>query len=359
MSDFLADRADVDRAGIAPRVERLLEQWEEERRRGRAPTADELTTDPALRDVLQEKIERLRAMDWLDAQDLDETVEVDAANLNDEVRFAPPTPWTMADCVPYFLGNRYVLESLIAGGGFGQVWRAWDRTLERMVAVKLSKLDSSAEARRVAQLQHPGIVGVHDLGADSGLWYIVFDLIEGTDLARRITEDLPDWKEAVGIVIDVANTLQYAHERGFVHRDIKPANILLTKSGKPVLADFGIAVTEQEMKCETTMTAGTLAYMAPELLVGDARGADVYTDVYGLGVVLYQILNGQLPFRGRSFFELRRQILSGEQPEWTCDCCPEELRVITLRCLCKDPDMRYPTAAALARALETLLPGPP
>lgn len=334
-------------------VEELLELWEDRRRIGIEPPASELTSDLNLQQVLKGEIERLKAMDWLDAKELEETISVDASQIHP---YTPPTPWDMEDCVPYFLGNRYVLESLIAGGGFGQVWRAWDRTLERMVAVKLSKLDSSAEARRVAQLQHPGIVGVHDLGTDVGLWYIVFDLIEGTDLARRMVDDPPDWPEAVRIVSEVAATLQYAHEHGFVHRDVKPANILLTKTNQPVLADFGIAVTEQEMKGETTTTAGTLAYMAPELLVGDARGADVYTDVYGLGVVLYQILNHDLPFRGRNFFEVRRRILSGEPPEWKCEDCPDKLRAITLRCLAKDPDMRYPTAGEVAEALNELMP---
>jgi serine/threonine protein kinase len=341
MSQYPVEDGSKASARRSPEVEELLEQWEDRRRQGIEPLASDLTSDLHLQQVLEGEIERLKVMDWLDAEELQETVGVDASQLNAST---PPTPWDMEDCVPYFLSHRYVLESLIAGGGFGQVWRAWDRTLERMVAVKLSKLDSSAEARRVAQLQHPGIVGVHDLGTDAGLWYIVFDLIEGTDLARRMAEDPPDWPEAARIVSEVAETLQYAHEHGFIHRDVKPANILLTKSDKPVLADFGIAVTEQEMKGETTTTAGTLAYMAPELLVGDAKGADVYTDVYGLGVVLYQILNHQLPFPGRNFFEVRRRILSGEPPEWICEDCPDKLRAITLRCLAKDPDMRYPTA---------------
>lgn len=335
-------------------VERLLERWEELREEGKNALAEELTDDPELAAALRDRIGQLEAMDWLDGPELAETIVVEKA------ASVPVDNCQRAfeGCVPYFLGLRYVLESLIAGGGFGQVWRAWDRRLERLVAVKLSTIDTTAEARRVAQLQHPGIVAVHDLGKEGDFWYIVFDLIEGTDLGRLLEDDPPTWQETVRIVADVACTLQYAHERGFIHRDVKPANILVKANGKPVLADFGIAFTEQEMRGETITTSGTLAYMAPELLVGDGKIADVCTDVYGLGVVLYQLLNRALPFQGRSFLEVRQRVLSGECPGWV-DATgehPAELKRITLRCLSKDPDMRYPSAGELAAELRKLVP---
>jgi serine/threonine protein kinase len=339
---------------VDARLEQLLEQWDDLRRGGRKVSAEELTDDPQLAAALQRRIDRLAEMDWLDAVELEETVVVERG-----AAARPPegSEWGFRRCVPYFLGLRYVLESLIAEGGFGQVWRAWDRTLERLVAIKLSTVDSSAEARRVAQLQHPGVVAVHDLGKEGDFWYIVFDLVEGTDLAKRIEEDPPDWRESVRIVADVACTLQYAHEKGFVHRDVKPGNILIKRNGKPILADFGIAFTEQEMRGETITTSGTLAYMAPELLEGDGKIADVCTDVYGLGVVLYQLLNHRLPFEGRSFVDVRRRILSGEPPEWDDSVAraPEALKKITLRCLAKDPDMRYQSAGELAEELKIVL----
>ncbi len=146
------------------------------------------------------------------------------------------------------------------------------------------------------RLQHPGIVAVHDLGNEGEFWYIVFDLIEGVDLGKRISSDPLLWWQSVEVVARVADALDYAHKRGFIHRDIKPANILIKQDGSPVLADFGIAVTESEMKGEAATTAGTLAYMAPELLVGDGKRADVCTDIYGLGVVSLSVSVGGSSF---------------------------------------------------------------
>jgi serine/threonine protein kinase len=332
-------------------LERLIEQWEDRRDQGEPVDLVELTDDPELARLLAERIEQIREMDWLD-QDR-ETIELSQSRLSTGIR--PDARFQQ--CVPWLLGNRYTLECLIAGGGFGQVWRAWDRHLERHVAVKLSQIDNSVEARHVARLQHPGIVAVHDLGKEEETWYIIFDLIEGVDLGKRIETDPLLWWQSVEVVARVADALDYAHKRGFVHRDIKPANILIKEDGTPVLADFGIAVTESEMKGEATTTAGTLAYMAPELLVGDGRQADVCTDIYGLGVVLYQSLSGDLPFKGRNFFEVRQRILSGEMPQCpqTCHTVPEGLKQIVLRCLSKDPDMRYQSAAELAVALRSFL----
>lgn len=328
-------------------VERVLDLWEDHRDRGQLVSIEDLTTDPAVLKEVRRRIDQMEAMNWLDADN--ETVDLDSKSAST----IEPMPAPFDSCIPWMFGNRYVLNALIAGGGFGQVWKAWDRRLERYVAVKISKIDNSAEARHVARLQHPGIVAVHDLGEEQGFWYIVFDLVEGVDLGRRLTTDPPSWREVVEIMSHVADYVQYAHEKGFIHRDIKPANILIRADGTPILADFGIAVTESELKGEVTTTAGTLAYMAPELLVGDGKRADVCTDVYGLGVVLFQAMTGQLPFAGRNFCEVRKRILSGEPPLFpdTPGKIPDELKEITLRCLSKDPDMRYQTAGELAHEL--------
>lgn len=335
-------------------IDRLVEQWEDLREQGKSVVLEDLTEDETLQAALRERIDQLEAMDWLDGEQ--ETV----ALLTQEIDTEKSGPGDFTACLPWMFGDRYVLECLIAGGGFGQVWKAWDRRLERHVAVKVSKVDNSAEARHVAKLQHPGIVTVHDLGNESGFWYIVFDLIEGSDLSRLIEEDPPTWREAVQIVAKVAENVQYAHENGFIHRDIKPANILLKADKTPVLADFGIALTERDMQEETTTTAGTLGYMAPELLVGDGKRADVCTDVYGLGVVLYQMLTRQLPFTGRNFCQVRCRILSGEPPAFpeTVEQYDERLREIILRCLSKDPDMRYQSAGELAHELREVIKPP-
>jgi serine/threonine-protein kinase len=225
------------------------------------------------------------------------------------------------------------------------------------VAVKVTAIECVAEARRVARLRHPGIVGVHDVGNEGGLCFIVFDLIEGTDLAQRLRAGPLPWSEAAALVAEVAHLLHYAHEKGFIHRDVKPANILLDPEGKPVLADFGIAVTPCELRQESVSTPGTLAYMAPEQLGGTGQ-AGVQTDVYALGVVLYQAMTGQLPFREETLWGLRRQILTAppQPPRSLRPDVPRELERLCLRCLAKDPGERPGTAAELARALQACLP---
>jgi len=313
------------------RLDELLARWDELREQGRDVSAEDLATDaPELLNDLRAAIRRLRAMDWLD----DSTER-------------PPR----AD-VPALLAGRYRMERVLAEGGFSQVWRAIDTALERPVAVKVTAVDCIAEARRVARLRHPGIVGVHDVGNANGLCFIVFDLVEGSDLEQRLHHGRLPWREAVAMIAKVADNLHYAHEKGFIHRDIKPANILLDADGQPILADFGIAVTPCELLQESVSTPGTLAYMAPEQL-GGAGQVSVRTDVYGLGVVLYQALTGRLPFREETLWGLRRQILT-EQPESPRALAPEvpaELERLCLRCLAKDPQERPASAVELAAAL--------
>jgi serine/threonine protein kinase len=142
---------------------------------------------------------------------------------------------------------------------------------------------------------------------------IVFDLVEGSSLAEKIKQGAMSWQSSARIVAEVAENLQFAHNKGFIHRDIKPANILLDERGSPVLADFGIAITECELRHETLTSVGTLAYMAPEQLqVG--RLVDARTDVYAPGVVLYELLTGRLPFVTPTLSGLRAEILASEPP---------------------------------------------
>ncbi len=254
--------------------------------------------------------------------------------------------------LPDVFAARYRREGLIAQGGFSQVWRATDLQSGQHVAVKVTTRDCLSEARRVARLQHHGIVTVRDAGQQSDFCFIVFDLVEGGDLAELLHAGPLDWRQAAKIVAEAALRLDFAHRQGFVHRDIKPANILVGADGEVVLADFGIAVTQEELSSETLTTAGTLAYMAPEQLRTPTR-IDARTDVYGLGVVLYEALTGRRPFRGADLVELRRQILedSAEPPSALNPGISAELDRICLRCLAKLPADRYPTAAALAQEL--------
>jgi serine/threonine-protein kinase len=326
-------------------VEQLLARWDELREQGQEVSAEELAADsPELLDGLRQQIQRLKAMDWLDTPVTDE----------------PPSPSTVGArpgmTIPATIGGRYRLERLIAEGGFGQVWRAMDTALQRLVAVKVTTLECVGEARRVARLKHQGIVSVHDVGHEGGFCFIVFDLVEGTDLARRIREGPLGWEEAARTVAEVAGHLHYAHEKGFIHRDIKPANILLDEKGRPVLADFGIAVTECELRHEALTSTGTLAYMAPEQLTV-AGQVDPRTDVYGLGVVLYELLTGTLPFSDPSLTGLRRRILTEDpRPVRSLNgTVPPALEGICLKCLSKAAGDRYASARELAEALTAFL----
>ena len=196
-----------------PQIMQLLEKWDELRESGHEPEIAELCADhPELIAELTDRIQQLKAMDWLDASS--EVVQQNsAAMIEVEDKSA-----AKADIV----ADRYQLVSQIAAGGFSQVWKAKDRLLGRNVAVKVTTINCHAEARRVAQLKHHGIVTVHDVGNWDGLCFIVFDLIEGLDLAATIGQQDFEWQEAVQMLIKIASSVAFAHEHGFVHRDLKP-----------------------------------------------------------------------------------------------------------------------------------------
>ena len=289
-------------------------------------------------------------MDWLSESDSSDS-QTDAGN----------GAWTT---LPRSLG-RYRLDELVGTGGFGQVWKGFDPELQRTVAVKvprpdrLGSLDQAdkflAEARKVAQLRHPGIVPVHDVGRDGQWCFIVSDFIECGSLAERIKKQRPDWRESARLIAELAEILHYAHQQGFIHRDIKPGNILLDAEGKPYLADFGIAISEGEG--HGPGTAGTLAYMPPEQLSDGASRIDFRTDIYGLGVVLYELLTGQKPFTGNNPLDLRNAILSGQPipPRAIAANLPLALERICLKAMAKDPVERYATAKDYAVALKAVI----
>ena len=330
-------------------IDELVARWDELRADGQDVSPEELCAaelcagSPQLLHEVKSRIEQLKAMDWMD--------EVPSRHNSlpspDPMR-APPVPST--------LGGRYELTSVIAEGGFGKVWRAFDRSLERWVAVKVTQIDCQAEARRVARLKHHGIVSVHDVGKEDGLCYIVFDLVAGQTLADRIKENRPTWQESAAIVAEVAEYVQYAHGKGFIHRDIKPANILLDELGKPILADFGIAVTQCELERERVTSVGTLAYMSPEQLRQGAT-IDARTDVYSLGVVLYELLAGSVPFADPIVIGLRNKILAGgpDSPRVLNPLVPPALERICLRCLSVAAADRYSSANELSVELKRML----
>ena len=265
-----------------------------------------------------------------------------------------------------FLADRYEIIEQIGTGGMSDVYKAKCHKLNRFVAIKVMKSEFSedktfvskfrAEAQSVAGFTHPNIVNVYDVGDENGIYYIVMELVEGITLKKYIEKRgrIP-FKEAVSIAIQVANGLDAAHKHNIVHRDIKPQNIIISKEGKVKVTDFGIAKVASSSTINSSSTMGSVHYISPE----QARGgySDARSDLYSLGITIFEMLTGTVPFDGDSTVAVAVQHIQDEipAPSTVTDDIPLSIYRIVLKLTQKKPDRRYQTAAELITDLKKSL----
>ncbi len=376
-------------------VSELLLRWQESRQIGQPLSAEEVcSTRPELLAELKRRIAALQAMQQRLAvgtvsgrSDADSS---DSPTLSESPKVARP----IVEVVPI---PGYELLELLDQGGMGTVYKARQVDLKRLVALKMIRTDVSTrpehlarfrvEAQAVAQLQHPHIVQIHEIGEVSGRPYFSMEFVQGGSLAQKLKGQPVSPQVAAQLVATVADAIHFAHQRGVIHRDLKPANILLqTAASKeqgssslatdhwplttvPKIADFGLAKRlnsegEQSALARQTqsgMILGTPSYMAPEQAAGKPAAIGPATDVYALGAILYEMLTGRPPFTGATPLDTLLQVMGNEPmpPSRAQPKVPRDLETICLKCLEKSPERRYASAAALADDLRRYCNGLP
>ncbi len=280
----------------------------------------------------------------------------------------PPPPPPMIKV----FGDYEILET-IAKGGMGVVYKARQRKLNRVVALKMilagqfadhTDIDRFyAEAEAVAQLRHPNIVGIHEVGECDGQHYFSMEYIEGRSLAEMVREHPLSPRPAATCIKKIAEAMHYAHQRGVLHRDLKPSNIMLDLEDEPLVMDFGLA-KRSEGESRLTMAGdimGTPSYMPPEQASGKIHEVSARSDVYSIGATLYELLTGKPPFGAGNVFETIKQVKEVDpvSPRLLNPSVPKDLETICLKCLEKTPERRYGSAQALADELQRYLVGEP
>jgi eukaryotic-like serine/threonine-protein kinase len=348
------------------RLVESLGRLTDELRSGREPDIDsEAKLHPDLADELREL--------WAAAIIADELAR--SSSSSDETGDWPSRGVEPADLGPsgHRLGKYELLEEL-GRGGMGVVHRALDLETGKVVALKRLLHGSSSpedsrilrfqdEARYVARLTHPNIIDVDESGSIEGQPYLVMRYVKGTTLARRLLDGPLPATEAATLLTPVCRAIDHAHARGVLHRDLKPSNLLIDGEGRPFVCDFGLA-RRIDLGADSGLTAtgavlGTPGYMAPEQAASRRNDIGPPTDVYGLGAILYQMLTGRPPFQGASPLDTLLMVLERDPvlPRVLNPRVDPNLEMVALKCLQKDPSLRYPSAEALAHDLEAFLVG--
>jgi tetratricopeptide (TPR) repeat protein len=330
-----------------PRVEQLLEELLES---GGSPE-EVCRANPELLPQVRAGWQRLR------------TLEAEVGALFPQSTFiegATP-PLLLATDLPQHIRGHEV-EAVLGRGGMGVVYKAWHLRLNRPVALKMLLAGAYAlpeeqerflrEVEAVASLSHGNIVQVHDVGDLDGRPYFTMELVEGGSLAQKLAGAPQPAGQAAALVATLAKAIHVAHQSGIVHRDLKPANVLLTADGTPKITDFGLArrVEDNQGLTLSGVPVGTPSYMAPEQARGQKDAIGPAGDVYALGAILYEMLTGRPPFRAATAAETLHQVITLDPvpPSWLNHAMPRDLETICLKCLHKEPERRYTSAAALA-----------
>ena len=342
-------------------VAELLLRWEELAEQGQPISAADLCREcPELLPEVRAKIQALQAM-------------YQVPNRLNETIVDPDGRTPSAEGLPQIPG--YEVLGLLGRGGMGKVYKARQLGLNRLVALKmilsgvhahpveLARFRTEAEAG--ARLQHPNIVQIYEVDEYDGVPFLALEYVAGASLEQRLHDQPLPPRQAAELVATLAGAVHHAHQQGIVHRDLKPANVLLADSKEPwqfslKVTDFGLAKKLDEIgQTQTGAVLGTPSYMAPEQAAGRVKDIGPATDVYALGVILYEALTGRPPFVASSLMETLEQVRSQEptplrhlEPK-----VPRPLEVICLKCLAKEPERRYPSAKALAADLERYLNG--
>ncbi len=336
------------------RIIELLAEWEEQYRLGNNLTPEELCADDAdMRQHLRDRIQRRCRLLTQIAPPVTGDVSGD---------FLTETP----PAVP-----GYELYEVLGSGGMGIVYKARQKAVNRIVALKVvlagrhcsvsDLVGFRKEAETVARLRHPNVIQIYEVAQHDGRPFLALEYVDGGSLSQSLTGNPVSPSKAAAFMLTIANAIQYVHEHGVIHRDLKPANILLAADGTPKITDFGLAkrLDDGGDQTRTGTVKGTPNYMAPEQALGRTSEIGPATDVYSLGVIMYELLTGRVPFSGETVLETLEQVRTFEPVavRQLVPKVPRSLDMICLKCLAKDPSRRYSSARLLAEDLQAFLNG--